>query len=308
MAGLNEKPRPKGEMDFKRRQLNKFLNEHPDWLWKNTADMVEVHYPGGFLETINQKINVEGYVPFFCHTHRSHADIFSMQRAAAPVIEMCPSIRGGVVVPDAMTIGTGDQGEDLKGHYATLAPWLHEHRIHLVNVVRAADRRQYGIDAKGFNPEELLVLPNSELRLAIGEFPEATTTGGKIGPAGVPNGIQDFNDGGFMWLYTNAQIEAGRKVLFIVISSTGTELIHNPDEKRTATTGYDAFFKNQLLGLIPFGDHRIKLAHSFVATVTSDEVIAALGGGKIRPKSMYRFIKEILIDTNPKVVGPGTTR
>jgi hypothetical protein len=315
MAKEIEAPKPEGLWgNFKSRINNRFVTPFLNKVlrggdnykyWDNVTEFVKVQYPPRFAEVIHQAVEVEGYLPVLYHTHRSHPDIFSMVKVGREVMTAAPSIEG-VGVPGAVSMETGHQGTELQDIFAKsdLDEWLHAQDVHVIRVTRRKDEQEYGIERTARKLLNLFIsLPKENF--ALGEFPEAATTAGKRNDEGEIIGLQEFNDAQLLYLYTRAQLRAGKKLLYIPISSTGSEKIFDPDRKKTRWQAKAQYIANRLIRLIN-PDWQIRLINTVVGRpFSSDWVLNQVSDdGTLKDSAfMYKIMAGKLISANHEVLG-----
>ncbi len=312
MATQIEAPKPEGLWGkFKSRINNRFITPFLNKAlrggdnykyWDNVSQLVDVTYPAGFEKTV-QEADRQGYAFLIYHTHRSHPDIFSLQKVIQKTLSLAPSLEG-VSVPIATTIETGHQGEDLKDHFSgkDLGEWLHARGAHWVNVVRKKDETEHGVKRSARGTLKLFTtLPGHNWALA--EFPEASTTPGKENEDGIPKGMVDFNDERLMYFFTREQVSAGKKVLYIPVASVGSERIFNPDIKKTRWQAKAVYQINRLIRLLN-PDYQIKLIHTVVGQPFSSDQLLEKTGGNMKVDAIYEVMHDKLGSSNPKVLPP----
>lgn len=240
----------------------------------------------------------QGGVPIFYANHEGHGDIIVMAKISEYLRRK--ELLEGLAIPAAMSVQTGDQGEEIKTSYDLFNKVLQRRGVEMVFVTRKSDREQYGIDRKGAIGEVRSFVEKIKKGYGIAVFPEGTVQGGRH-PAGTSReniyGMQEVQNNSlidFYRLINNCLAHKGGFAFYVPVGVHGSFRIM--ESREIMVEGKEAPIKDKPK-LTPYGKVIIVLSafgistHAIRAEVldpfTEEQIIGDLGSGGMKDSTGF---------------------
>lgn len=205
-----------------------------------------------------------GYIPVIVSNHQSHTDAVPIVNMVNLIMNNSDDLLGGFIMPYAISASSGNQGNVIQSLFYTSNPWLVNHGVIPLPVIREKDKVKYGIKGQSSAAlKKILKAPEDHLGVTI--FPEGTVQGGRKDSNGNITGMVHAENGlGSIlryWLIS-------KKSFFVLpVGINGTFNIFDPNNLRPTPEAFKALVRNML-----FSGNPVKLAQVRVGQpITSED-------------------------------------
>ncbi len=281
----------------------KVLRKVIEWIVENIDHVEELFALDFPLEYLDQtaELVAEGRRIMLVANHQSHADVFPLGLAAYALTErinlalarVAPmdSSFYGFVGPKAASVETGGQGSLIAEFFDQIEPWLLEHKLDLISIVRGKYEKDESRTIKELARITKKVR-SGQYGLAI--LPEGTVEGGRLARREPPrrHGIVE-SEPGLMSTMVLKSLNRGMDVVVVPLGLDGGYRVFSPNYKLPNVVTVGALGKN-MVGGRPWSVAKAVMGEPFLASSLN------LPGGQIDIANMH-------MEVNRQVMGMVST-
>jgi 1-acyl-sn-glycerol-3-phosphate acyltransferase len=253
----------------------KVLGKVIEWVVENIDHIEELFTLDFPLEYLDQaaELVAQGCRIMLVANHQSHADVFPLALATSALTERVnlaltrvatmDNSFYGFIGPKAASVETGGQGSLIAGFFDQIEPWLLEHMLDLVSIVRGKYEKD---ESRTLKDLAVMTRKVRSGRYGLAILPEGTVEGGRLARR-VPSrrhGIVESKPGLMSTLILKS-LNRGKDVVVVPLGLDGGYRVFSPNYKLPSVITVGALGKN-IAGGSPLSVAKAVMGEPFLAS------------------------------------------